>query len=1063
MAAGIGLILRGLWWRRGLTAAVLAVAVVTTTAAALGPLYARAAAESTLQDELTQATWTTGLHITGVVDVSHPDVVATAAAAMPGPGQVHGYDQRIEGIRTTHDVGLLVAGAHLVPGRPDLGANVVWRQGICGHVVITSGHCPTAPGEALVSQRTLSPASSSSLYLGAHRLRVGSHLTSSGWTDASSPWLPATGSTSVRIVGTYRPKAYDDSYWFGQDYFDQSPGNDSTPPTIDALIVSRPTMLSFDATTFVALDFDYPLTPSAVRLSNKEAERAAVAHLVKNPPAPRGNVVVSGGFTPTAAPFTVGTSLGKVLDAADHERHLVDIGTLLVTLQLALLAWLVLFQVISDAIEARGSEIAMAKLRGHSPVGTVRFGLGEPVLLLAAAVPLGLVAAFGLTHVFAASTFVAGVPVVLPWAAVGTALVAFAGGLLAAVLAGYRTLTRSVLEQWRRTTRRPGHGLLLVLADGVLAAAALAGFFWLRADQHAGNTDDSLALLTPGLLVFAVALIGVRLLPVGCRWLARASRATRRVGVFLASRQVARRPVGLRLAALLAVAVGLATFAVAGETVAVANRSARAHGEFGAHQVATVEFDPNVDPVAATERADPQGRWAMAVARWLPDGGNSVNGYLIGVDSRRLVAAGYPAAGGPSTSELARTLGTAPVSPIRITASHLRVHVTASGLGGDQPPYLTVNLRTPRQPYYSVDSGDITAGSHSFDVPVSCAGGCTLLGLAWNRSIKAENAESGTITLTGIDVGDGSTWKALDIGLGVAHSWRAGVPQGLATDHVTVTDTGIVDRFTNRLGGFGGIDYGSAPSPIPAVATHQAIAAPSLLPDPPQLLDASNTTANFRIARYVSVLPAVLDDGVMMDVRYLSSELPAFTTEATWQVWIGPHAPPDAVARLRAAGFEVEGVQQVSTRIGELSRQGPALALLLLLACAIAGAVLAVGGTAISVSAGSRRRSYEIAALEAVGVRRQSLLRAGVIEQLLLLGTAVVLGVPTGLIAARLAMPVIPEFADHTPIALRYTPHWLPTLAFAAGFVVLLSLTALVAARALIRLALPSRLREAGQ
>jgi hypothetical protein len=83
------------------------------------------------------------------------------------------------------------------------------------------------------------------------------------------------------------------------------------------------------------------------------------------------------------------------------------------------------------------------------------------------------------------------------------------------------------------------------------------------------------------------------------------------------------------------------------------------------------------------------------------------------------------------------------------------------------------------------------------------------------------------------------------------------------------------------------------------------------------------------------------------------------------------------------------------------------------------------------------------------------------LEQLLLLGTGVLLGVPTGLIAARLAMPVIPEFADHTPITLDYAPRTLPTLIFAGAFVVLLSVTAMVAARALIGIAVPARLREA--
>ncbi|HEU0191679.1 MAG TPA: hypothetical protein VFR17_10500, partial [Mycobacterium sp.] len=41
---------------------ILFVATVTTGAAALGPLYARAAGESTLRDELTQSSGLTALH-----------------------------------------------------------------------------------------------------------------------------------------------------------------------------------------------------------------------------------------------------------------------------------------------------------------------------------------------------------------------------------------------------------------------------------------------------------------------------------------------------------------------------------------------------------------------------------------------------------------------------------------------------------------------------------------------------------------------------------------------------------------------------------------------------------------------------------------------------------------------------------------------------------------------------------------------------------------------------------------------------------------------------------------
>jgi hypothetical protein len=58
-------------------------------------------------------------------------------------------------------------------------------------------------------------------------------------------------------------------------------------------------------------------------------------------------------------------------------------------------------------------------------------------------------------------------------------------------------------------------------------------------------------------------------------------------------------------------------------------------------------------------------------------------------------------------------------------------------------------------------------------------------------------------------------------------------------------------------------------------------------------------------------------------------------------------------------------------------------------------------------------------------------------------------------------MPIIPEFADTTAVPLAFSPHVAPTALFAAAFVALLVLTAIVAARALMRIAVPARLREA--
>ena len=140
--------------------------------------------------------------------------------------------------------------------------------------------------------------------------------------------------------------------------------------------------------------------------------------------------------------------------------------------------------------------------------------------------------------------------------------------MLAALLAAQRTLTRSALEQWQRTTSHVGQSRLALVVDVLSAAAAVAALLVLRHRHHTGTGNDSAALLAPGLLVAAVALLGTTAPPI-CRVLVPVTRCSRRVGLFLALRQVSRRPTGLRLASLLAIALGLATFAVAGESVAL--------------------------------------------------------------------------------------------------------------------------------------------------------------------------------------------------------------------------------------------------------------------------------------------------------------------------------------------------------------------------------------------------------------------------------------------------------------------------------------------------------------
>jgi putative ABC transport system permease protein len=1023
------LVLRGLWWRRGLTAAVLVVGTITTAAAALGPLYARAAAESTLHDQLADAPVTqTGLHFKSSGDVSSNLTYQSVLQLAPKPGSIVGYPNRIVDI---------YAPTPITGPDGDVLSAALWRQGICQHVVIVSGTCPTKPGQVLVAQRTVAA--------NIYGWRLGSTLSLAKLPVSSQnqQGFPVAVPAKATIVGTYRPMDTADPYWFGQDYFEAHP-NAKGADTVDTVIVAPSEFTSLTPPVNAEVDVDFPLDVAAIHWNN-------AGTLVRQLDATQQR------YTAQAQSSPIDTGIERVVAAARHQRSLVDTGTTLVTLQLGILAWLVLFQVISDAAEARGNEIALAKLRGRGPMPTLRFGLSEPLLLMLLAIPLGLLAALVVAHTFAASVLASNTPVVLPRSAVFAALIAFGGGLLAALVAAQRTLTRSALEQWQRTNSRAGRGWLSFAIDVVIAGLAIAGLATLHSNRHTGGSNS---LLAPGLLVAAVALLGVRLLPLLCRALVPATRSRRRVGLFLAVRQVGRRPAGLRLAALLAIALGLASFAVAGESVAAPNRTARAQAEVGADRVVSIQYQPGHDPVAAVEAADPAGRWAMAAATWLPDGGDSVAGTMLGVDGSRLTAVGYHAAGGPTSAEIAATVSSAVVPTITVTAKQMRIHVTASDLSPGLTPDVQINLRTAHVPFLNVLAGSLRAGSNSYVGTLPCAGGCTFRGITWDRPFGADSNEHGRVVVTGIDVGDGTTWTPLSTHLTEPEAWRAAVPLGQASDQVQPVAGGVQDDYTNENGGYGGLTYAYAASPIPVVATHAAMVVGFGAPKIPQFVDDTQTIATLRVDAYASVLPVVLANGVIADVRYLEAELPAFAGEANWQVWLGPHAPADALARLRSAGLVVQNVKTEHHQAVLLGREGPALALLLLLGCAIAGTALAVGGTAISVSASSRRRSYELAALRAIGVTRGALLRAGVIEQGLLLGTAVVLGVPSGIIAARLAMPSIPEFAESSPVALSYAAQPKPVIAFICLFVLLLALTAVIAARALISVAVPGRLRE---
>ena len=109
-----------------------------------------------------------------------------------------------------------------------------------------------------------------------------------------------------------------------------------------------------------------------------------------------------------------------------------------------------------------------------------------------------------------------------------------------------------------------------------------------------------------------------------------------------------------------------------------------------------------------------------------------------------------------------------------------------------------------------------------------------------------------------------------------------------------------------------------------------------------------------------------------------------------------------------------------------------------------------------------RRRTYEVAALSALGVRRRTLLLSLVAEQGLLLLFGIGVGVAAGLVGALLALPDVPEFAD-TPVTppQLYGVHAGPLVVTIGVVVVLLAAVIALGSANLLRSARYEQLREA--
>ena len=482
-------LVRGLGYRRGSTAAMLTIAAVGCAAAALAPTYDAAAKTSIMRDAFSSASVIErGFEVReqgSLANTLGPMSAAVdriVAAAAPSPARPL-FGSKVESIDAT---------AYFT--EQDQNAPLVYRSDLCAHLTILAGRCELRTDAVMISESLAK----------VNDWQVGQRITPNGWS-------------TFTISGIYETPDPAAVYWFdrGNLYFPtEYPAVVIEVPVVDAVFTSRDTIESASGYHSAVESVDELVSQSTLRGSDLPKLTATVSAL-------------SNARDLMQADASVVSTVQGPIDQIKASWHSLSVPVVLITAQTLLLVWLLLFLIVTEAIDARGRDIALAKLRGYGRRRVLGVAVSEPAVVLVLAWPLGVVLAWALSHSLVADLLRAGTPTGLTAVSWLIALLGIVGGVAAVGVGGRRAVRRPIVEEWRRvgqeTTRRGW------VVDSVVLTAAVAALIELRLGGSA-TPNKSLSLLVPGLIGVAVAVVGSRLAPLGvpgrvrvhvARWLAR--------------------------------------------------------------------------------------------------------------------------------------------------------------------------------------------------------------------------------------------------------------------------------------------------------------------------------------------------------------------------------------------------------------------------------------------------------------------------------------------------------------------------------------------------------------
>ncbi|WP_146202611.1 FtsX-like permease family protein [Branchiibius hedensis] len=444
--------------------------------------------------------------------------------------------------------------------------------GQCQQITITTGRCPEAANEILVSDAALAAQKVSGLTIGA-RLTVG---------QINGSALPAQlPKKALTVVGSFT--AAPTSYWGGVNPARYAPPNPAHSAPNQVWLTGPATFEAAQGWFSPNLSVRFPLKNDAITANTLAT---AVAGAAKTSSAMPDGVTVTEPLTQIQQ--DIATDLDQV-------KQLVP----LLFVQLLILVLILAYQVFSLLTNLRRSDAAVLKMRGHDRRSLLRFAVGEFAGAVLLGLPLGLLVAYLAAAAIGAFILPTGtMPAWNWWALVwGVLAVLVAIALLALIWA---RMTRTPIIDLMRAAPRRVRGVPVALI--VAGALAFAGVIL----AATGNLTGAPSLLVPTLAAIVLAtLLAAGLGVVGAALVRRLFSTGRATGA-LGLAQTIRRPGVVTVLTTLIIATTLVSFSASLLMRGDENRQARASADVGAAVVvgASSSVTGAVDPSALLEAVD---------------------------------------------------------------------------------------------------------------------------------------------------------------------------------------------------------------------------------------------------------------------------------------------------------------------------------------------------------------------------------------------------------------------------------------------------------------------------